>query len=261
MTAPGRWRGIAAGVVAGLAGGLFGVGGGIILVPTLTGVFGLTQHQAHGTSLAVIAATALPATVIYALHGQVDWRTALPVAIGSLVTARFGARAASRLSGVALKRAFAVFLVLVAARLFWRVPAPADHAGIPGLAGIGFDLAVGAAVGLVAGFMGVGGGIVAVPAFVLGLGMSQHVAQGTSLAVILVTGPAGAVEHARHGNVVREAIPPLALGAAAGALVASGVASTLRNDVLVRAFAVFLVLNAVHTWWRAGRVVPRPAHA
>lgn len=259
MTASGRWRGVAAGVVAGLAGGLFGVGGGIILVPALTGWFRLTQHEAHGTSLAVIAATALPATILYGLRGQVDWLTALMVAAGSLVTARLGARAATRLSGTALKRTFAVFIALVAVRLLWKVPTPAAHAGLPGLPGVGFDLLVGGATGFVAGFMGVGGGVIAVPAFTLGLGMSQHVAQGTSLAVILVTGPAGALEHARHGNVVGRVIPPLALGAAAGAFGASALVSHLRNDVLVRTFAAFLLLNAVVTWVRASRARTQPA--
>jgi uncharacterized membrane protein YfcA len=251
----GRWRGVAAGAVAGLAGGLFGVGGGIILVPALTGLFHLTQHQAHGTSLAVIAATALPAVVIYALRGQVDVWTAVLVGLGSLLTARYGARAARRFSGPTLKRIFAVFLVVVALRLFWKVPIPEGHPGIHGVTGAAFDLAVGAAVGLLAGFMGVGGGVIAVPAFTLGLGMSQHVAQGTSLAVILVTGPAGALEHARHGNVVARAVPWLAAGAAMGALAASLWAGSLRHDALVRAFAVFLMINAVHTWIRAR---PRP---
>jgi len=261
VTAPGRWRGLAAGVLAGLAGGLFGVGGGIILVPTLTGWFGLTQHEAHGTSLAVIAATALPATIVYALRGQVDVPTALMVALGSLVTARLGARAATRLSGRALKWAFAVFIALVAIRLFWKVPTPAAHAGLPGIGGLAFDLLVGGATGFVAGFMGVGGGVIAVPAFTLGLGMSQHVAQGTSLAVILVTGPAGAIEHARHGNVVLRVVPPLAVGAAAGAFAASAVVSAIRNDVLVRSFAAFLLFNSVHTWIRASRLPARPARA
>jgi uncharacterized membrane protein YfcA len=197
---------------------------------------------------------------MYAVRGQVDWLTALMVALGSLVTARLGARAATRLSGRALKRMFAVFLAVVAVRLFWKVPVPAEH-GMPGVLGLGFDLLVGGATGFVAGFMGVGGGVIAVPAFTLGLGMAQHVAQGTSLAVILVTGPAGAIEHARHGNVVLRVVPMLAVGAAMGAFGASAVVSALRNDVLVRAFAAFLLFNAVHTWIRASRPAARPSRA
>jgi uncharacterized membrane protein YfcA len=245
----GRVRGVLAGLVAGLAGGLFGVGGGIILVPTLTGVFGLTQHQAHGTSLAVIAATAIPAVIVYGLAGNVAWTTAILAALASLFTARYGARLATRLSSLALKRSFAVFLILVALRLLWKPPAEDGHWISDGGPVVwAFDLGTGALVGLIAGFMGVGGGAVAVPAFTLGLGMSQHAAQGTSLAIILVTGPAGALEHARHGNLVGRAVLPLALGAAIGAPVASWLANHLPHTVLVRCFAVFLILTGTLAW-------------
>ena len=64
MTARDRVRGLLAGAAAGIAGGLFGVGGGIILVPLLTAFFGLGQHAAHGTSLAVIGATAVAALFV-----------------------------------------------------------------------------------------------------------------------------------------------------------------------------------------------------
>jgi uncharacterized membrane protein YfcA len=247
----GGVRGVIAGLVAGLAGGLFGVGGGIILVPTLTSVFKLTQHQAHGTSLAVIAATAIPAVIVYGLQGNVAWTTAILAALASLFTARYGARLATRLSTRALRRAFAVFLILVALRLLLR-PAAGTHAmASSGPLAWGFDVMTGAMVGLVSGFMGVGGGAVAVPAFTLGLGMSQHAAQGTSLAIILVTGPAGAMEHARHGNVVRRAVLPLAIGAAIGAPISSWLANQLPNAILVRCFGVFLFATGSVMWIRA----------
>lgn len=242
-----------AGAVAGLSGGLFGVGGGVVLVPMLTGRFRLTQHQAHGTSLAAIGATALASLFVYAVHGNVAWLAAAPVALASVLTARYGARWASRVSRRALARAFAAFLVLVAVRLLWRVPA---GAGVPlahGWPALALDLGLGAAIGLLAGFMGVGGGLIAVPAFTLLFGMTQQAAQGTSLAVILFTAPAGAVEHARHGNLVGRLVPGLALGAALGGPLASWFAQSLPHEVLARAFAVFLLANAVYGWIRSNR--------
>jgi uncharacterized membrane protein YfcA len=258
----GRLRGFAAGAAAGLAGGTFGVGGGVVLVPTLAGVFRLTQHQAHGTSLAVVAATALPAVIVYATRGNVAWTTAALVAVASMVTARYGARLATRLSGRSLKRAFAVFLFLVALRLLWKPPTGAALWPAAGtVASLLFEFATGALIGLLAGFMGVGGGIIAVPAFTLGLGMPQHIAQGTSLAVILVTGPAGAIEHARHGNVIGRVAVPLAIGAALGSPAGSWLANHLKNDLLVRCFAAFLTVNAVLTWIRAGRAAATDSEA
>ncbi|HVP14131.1 MAG TPA: sulfite exporter TauE/SafE family protein, partial [Terriglobales bacterium] len=121
-----------------------------------------------------------------------------------------------------------------------------------------FELLLGAAIGVLAGFMGVGGGILAVPAFTLVLGMTQAMGQGTSLAVILVTAPAGAIEHHRHGNVVLWVVPGLAVGAALGGPLASVVAHHLPQAVLARAFAVFLLASAVHLWLRSGRARPGP---
>jgi uncharacterized membrane protein YfcA len=241
------------GAVAGLAGGLFGVGGGILLVPILVGRYRLTQHQAHGTSISVLVFTALSALIVYGLHGNVAWGTALLTGIGSMVMVRYGARLASRLSKRGLARSFAVFLVVVAARLFWKVPAGAGSSLPPGLATWSFDLGLGGAIGLLAGFMGVGGGILAVPAFTLLLGMPQALAQGTSLAVILLAAPVGAIEHSRQGNVVWRMVPPLALGAALAAPAASWLAQRLPQAVLARGFAIFLLGNAIWSWRRAGR--------
>jgi uncharacterized membrane protein YfcA len=71
--------------------------------------------------------------------------------------------------------------------------------------------------------------------------------------VILVTAPAGAIEHARHGNLVVRMVPALALGAALGGPLASWFAQGLPHEVLVRCFAVFLLVNAVVSWIRADR--------
>ena len=258
MTVRDHAGAVLAGVAAGFAGGLFGVGGGLVLVPMLTGFFRLTQHQAHGTSLAAIGVAALASTIVYAAHGNVAWATAALVAIGSVATARLGARWAARISKRALARWFAVLLVVVAVRMLTRsAAAPGPDAGHAmwghGVAGLSFDLVLGAAVGLLAGFMGVGGGLIAVPAFTMILGMSQHAAQGTSLAVILVTAPVGAFEHGRHGNLVARVVPALALGAAVGGPLASSLAQGLPQLVLARSFALFLLANAIYTWLRAAR--------
>lgn len=252
MTGRERTRAVLAGAAAGIAGGLFGVGGGIVLVPMLTALFRQTQHQAHGTSLVVVGATALASLVVYGAHGNVAWGTAGTVGIVSMFTARYGARWASRTSPNALRRAFAVLVLAVAVRLFWKSPA-ASGSALHGLAPeIAFNVLLGAAIGLLSGFMGVGGGLIAVPAFALVLGLPQPLAQGTSLGVILVTAPAGAIEHNRNGNVTLRLAAWMSLGAAAGGPAASWLAQRLPREMLVRAFAVFLLANAFYFWFRAG---------
>ena len=231
-----------------------------MLIPILTGFFRVTQHQAHGTSLAVIGATALMSVIVYAIHGNVAYWTAAFVAVASMFTARIGARLAAKQSPRQLARAFSIFIFLVGIRLLWRVPEPTVAVFHSGPAALWFDLVLGGIVGLIAGFMGVGGGILTVPVFTLGLGMSQQLAQGTSLAIILVAAPAGAIEHARHGNVMRKLVPWLAMGAAVGGPVAAWLVQELPQAVLSRSFALFLLANAINTWIRAGRK-PRPGPA
>ena len=258
MSAGTRLRAVLGGLIAGATGGLFGVGGGIVIVPLLTGWFGATQHQAHGTSLATVGATALASLFVYGAHGNVRWSVAAVVGLASVFAARWGARLASRVSGPQLTRAFALFLVLVALRLLWKAPSPGTGLDLAhGAAGLATDLALGLLVGLLAGFMGVGGGVLAVPAFTLLLGMSQQAAQGTSLAVILVTAPAGALEHHRRGNLMLSLVPWLALGAAIGGPLTSRIAQSLPNEWLTRGFAVFLLATAAHSWRRTARTAPR----
>jgi len=250
MTARDRVHGLLAGSLTGVAGGLFGVGGGIVLVPTLTSFFRFTQHQAHGTALAVISATALAAIIVYGTHSNIVWPTAALIALGSVVTAPLGARWATRLPARQLRRTFAVFLALVAARLLWEAPAVTAHALPHGVAGILATVLLGLVAGAMAGAMGVGGGILVVPVLTLVFGFSQHAAQGTSLAVMIVTAPSATFEHSRHGNVVWGFVPVLALGAAVGAPLASWGAQNLPHGWLARAFALFILATAIHTWIR-----------
>lgn len=247
MTNRDRFAAILGGAVAGIFGGLLGIGGGIVIIPVLTGIFRLTQHQAHGTSLATVGATALASILIYGLHGRVEWRTALIAGLGSMLTAPLGARAATRVSTRQLQLAFALFLAIIGVRLLLNTT-PAAVGLIHGtVATVLVEFVIGATVGLFAGFMGVGGGVLAVPAFMLLLGMPQHVAQGTSLALIVMTSPAGAWMHARHGNLVGRLVAWLSIGAALGGLLASTFAQRIPGELLTRAFAIFMLIFAVRT--------------
>lgn len=101
------------GAAAGMIAGLLGVGGGIFLVPLLVGVLGVAQHQAHGTSLAVIAPIALVGAITYALlgHMDMDWVLILGLALGSLVGVVLGARLMMRVPAGQLRWIFGIFLV------------------------------------------------------------------------------------------------------------------------------------------------------
>jgi uncharacterized membrane protein YfcA len=111
---------IGIGLAAGVLAASLGIGGGIVYVPALVSLFGFLQHDAQGTSLAVIVPTAIVATVVHARAERVVWRVAVPLGIGGLIGGLLGGTTAQALSAPVLRRLFAVFLVLSALRMLHR---------------------------------------------------------------------------------------------------------------------------------------------
>jgi uncharacterized protein len=112
------------GLVGGVLAGLFGVGGGILFVPTLVLVLGLTQVHAEATSLLAILPTVIVGTWRQRRHGNVDLRAGLLVGIGSIAGVEGGVLIAKALPEETLRRLFAVLMFLVAASLAWRALRP-----------------------------------------------------------------------------------------------------------------------------------------
>mgnify|MGYP001574352664 FL=1 len=106
------------GVIAGILSGAFGIGGGVIMVPLLVLWFGLTQHQAQGTALAVMLAPVFILAVMrYYAAGNVKVQMALFIACGFVVGALLGAHWIQGVPDAALKRAFGVFLILIGVKM------------------------------------------------------------------------------------------------------------------------------------------------
>jgi uncharacterized membrane protein YfcA len=108
---------VAFGVVTGVAAGMLGVGGGILMVPFLTLVAGMTQHAAEATSLLVVLPTAVVASLVLQRRGIGDLGVALRFGLVGAVGAAGGAELALALPGHSLRLVFAVFLALVGLRL------------------------------------------------------------------------------------------------------------------------------------------------
>ncbi|HSC74173.1 MAG TPA: sulfite exporter TauE/SafE family protein [Gaiellaceae bacterium] len=107
------------GLAAGVLAGMFGVGGGILFVPTLVAL-GLSQHDAAGTSLLAIIPTAIVGTWRQTRYGNVRWRAALIVGVAAAAAAQGGTAVAEALSGPTLRKLFAGLLVLIAVQIAWR---------------------------------------------------------------------------------------------------------------------------------------------
>jgi uncharacterized membrane protein YfcA len=111
------------GLVAGVLAGLFGVGGGILFVPTLVAL-GLTQVHAEATSLLAIVPTVLVGVWRQQRYGNVRWRAAATIGVASIGAAVGGAALAVSLPETVLRRLFAVLLLATAAQIAWRARKP-----------------------------------------------------------------------------------------------------------------------------------------
>lgn len=116
---PWPWLGVLGGG-SGLVGGLFGVGGAVVATPILTLVFGVSQVVAQGLALALAAPSTAVALATYGMHGQVDWATGLPLAIGGLLSIGWGVRLAHALPQRLLRVLFTLFLLLCAGLLGFK---------------------------------------------------------------------------------------------------------------------------------------------
>lgn len=111
--------GIVLGAAAGVLSGLFGVGGGILFVPTLVAL-GLSQVHAEATSLAAILPTVAAGVWRQQRYGNVRWRAALTIGVASVAGVEGGVWVATSLPETTLRRLFAIVMILVAAQIAWR---------------------------------------------------------------------------------------------------------------------------------------------
>jgi uncharacterized protein len=109
------------GLAAGVLAGLFGVGGGILYVPTLTLALGLSQLHAEATSLLAIIPTAVAGAAQQHRYGNVRWRAAVVIGLASIAGVEGGAQLAESLPEHVLRKLFAVLMLVVAAQVARRV--------------------------------------------------------------------------------------------------------------------------------------------
>lgn len=154
------------GLIAGVLAGLLGVGGGLVIVPTLIWLFTLQAfdysviaHAAVGSSLATIIATAVSSAVAHHRHGAVNWVSVKQLSMGLFVGAFAGAWLADQMDTALLQLVFGIFAILVSLQLFFRAQAISKKP-LPGFAGMNI---AGLLIGTVSGVVGIGGGSMTVP--------------------------------------------------------------------------------------------------
>lgn len=235
------------GLLAGFLSGLFGVGGGILIVPALILVAHMDQRLAHGTSLAAVLPIACASLITYASHGNVDWHVSFWLAVGAVAGAVLGTRLLHVLPERALAVLFIVMLVVSAIRLFTTSDAsgrgPISVITVLALVGVGL------ATGILAGLLGVGGGIVMVPAMILLFGITPVVAKGTSAAVIIPTALMGTWRNRRKQNADLRAALIIGVAGIVTAAIGGTIADRMSQTTSNVLFATLLMVVAVRMAW------------
>jgi uncharacterized membrane protein YfcA len=246
------WRFAAAGAIGGLASGLFGVGGGIAMVPLLIWLGGLDQRRAAAASLAAIVPTALVGAVGYGLRGHLAIGAAAAVAAGGMVGAWAGARILRIVNLTVLNWAFVGVVAATAAAMVFFAPGREPAPAMAGLVWLGLA-ALGLVMGLAAGLFGIGGGIIAVPALMALFGLGDLVARGTSLLVMIPSAVIGSITNHRAGLVRWRPALVTGLAAAAASFGGGALAFAVPPKAGNLMFAALLAATAVQLAVRAAR--------
>ena len=240
------------GLVAGFLSGLFGVGGGILIVPALVLLFGFDQRVAAGTSLAAIVPMALVGVISYAVAGSVDWIAAALLALAAIGGAQIGSHLLNRLPLQALRWAFIGFLVVIIVSLFLVIPSRDSVIDLTVGSVLGL-LALGLVTGVLSGLLGIGGGVIIVPMLIVLFGASDLVAKGTSLVMIIPTAISGTLGNLRRHNVDLRAAAVIGVAACTTTALGALAAAALDPAVANLLFAAFVAVIAVQLTVKALR--------
>jgi hypothetical protein len=233
------------GLLAGIFGGLVGLGGGIVMIPLMVGILKMGQHKAHGTSLVALVFTGISGAITYAMKLSIDLTASLLIAITAIFTVRAGAHYAHTLPEGKLKRSFGAFMITISLLLLMKPFLSGFYQPALGWIKTTVLLVTGIASGFLSGMMGIGGGSIMVPAMVLLAGFTQHTAQGSSLLAMVPVSGVGAFTHWRLGNVNVKLVPGLIPGILMGTFLGGSLAHMLPERMLRLLFVVMLIWMGV----------------
>lgn len=229
-------------VVIGLSLGLTGAGGSILTFPVLVYFGGLDPRSAVAVSLFVVGITAVVGAVQRAAMGHVHIRAAGWFAMSGVMGAVVGARFTHLVPESVLIWVFAAVMVVVSVRMGLVKSATAEP--LPDCKPLRCFLA-GAGVGVLTGFLGVGGGFLLLPALTRFARLPVAVAAGTSLAIIAVNALGGFLGHVRHVEIDWMLAILFAAVSVAAVLGGGKLAGRMNADVLRKVFATVVLLTAL----------------
>jgi uncharacterized protein len=213
----------------------------IITIPLLVYVAGVPAENAVGMSLVVVGTTSLVGALLHLRHGNVALKPSLLFALTGVLGAYLGSYGTHLVSSRGLMLLFAVIMMVVGIRM-WQTTGKSPKTGTfsaPRCLSIGFG------VGLLTGFLGIGGGFLMVPALVLFAGLDSRMAAGTSLAVIVFNSATGIIGHLRFESFDWWLLAGFLTFALAGMVLGTLLANNLAEYRLRRLFACTVLVLAI----------------
>lgn len=240
------------GLAAGFLSGMFGVGGGILIVPGLIAISSFAPRLASGTSLTTIIPLAIVGVISYAMLGHVSWAAAAFLALGGMSGAQLGTWLLSRINQRLLQIVFSLFILFSIFAMYFNVPARDAAMQIDWANALGL-LVLGIFTGTLSGLLGVGGGVVVVPALMLLFGASDVVAKGTSLLMMIPSALAGTIPNVKRRNLNLPAALIVGLSASTTTFLGSHLAHKVSPTIANGLFSVFLLVVAAQLLWKSFR--------
>lgn len=231
---------IALAVLVGISLGLLGGGGSILTVPLLAYVAGLEAKHAIATSLLVVSVTSAVGAISHARAGRVRWRTGLVFGAAGMAGAYAGGLLARFIPGTVLLIGFAVIMIATAAAML-RGRKDVGASDAPHSMPVFTIVLEGAAVGLVTGLVGAGGGFLVVPALALLGGLPMPAAVGTALVVIAMNSLAGFVGHLSSDHIDWRLAAAVTAAALVGGLIGARLTALVNPAALRKAFGWFVL--------------------
>lgn len=233
---------LALALVTGIFASLFGIGGGSIIVPLLVILFSFGPKSAIGTGAICVPFIAFSSSLSHSKFKAVDRETGLRIAAGTVPGAFIGAALTSIAPSDILMGFLALILIAAGLKIFIHRNSGEKkmHRNLAILLGLG--------AGITAGMLGIGGGIIIVPALLF-IGVSPHRSVATSSFVIIFTGTASALTHGYLGQLDYPTALLLVLGAVPGTKLGAELAHITKADHLKAILGAFLILMAARILW------------
>lgn len=241
------------GLFAGTFGAVLGLGGGAIIIPALTIFFRLPIQVAIGVSLVAVIATSTGAAISYVRAGKADIRLGLTLELTTTVGAVLGAVVAGLVNPRVLYLLFSALLVYNTYSMYRKKDPQGEPADVTKPGGVqGYivknlpsGLFFSSFAGVLAGLLGVGGGLIKIPVMYLLMGVPLKIAAATSNFMIGVTAAASAFIYYLNGRIDPLVAVPVALGVFAGAAAGIRINSRISTEALRKTFVIVFAYIAV----------------